>query len=133
MKIAVDTNVLVRILTHDNRQESDKAEELVRSNDIIITNQTLCELMWVLRRLYDFTADELVEVITRLSGTSNIAMDRAAASAGLRFLRAGGDFADGIIALEGHRQGSEIFATFDRKAASILRDAGQDCLLLTAN
>ncbi len=37
------------------------------------------------------------------------------------------------LAFEGRRLGGETFATFNRRAAALLRTSGQDCLLLTAD
>jgi len=47
-------------------------------------------------------------------------------------VEAGGDFADGVIAIEGERLGGRTFATFDRKAARIFAASGRDCRLLAA-
>lgn len=44
--------------------------------------------------------------------------------AGLKHLRAGGDFADGVIAHEGRRMGASLFVTFDLRAARLVRDGG---------
>ena len=64
---------------------------------------------------------------------AQLILDRAAVEAGLALLEAGGDFADGAIAFEGRRLGGEIFATFDKKAAALLKATGQSCLLLTVD
>ena len=61
---------------------------------------------------------------------SNLAVDRRAVTAGLDMLRAGGDFADGVIAYEGRQTGHEIFTSFDRKAVARLRAQGYQAELL---
>jgi predicted nucleic-acid-binding protein len=132
VKVGVDTNILVRMFTRDHPQESPKAEAFLREHDIVVGNQTLCELLWVLRRLYKFNAAELRQAITYLTLAQSVTLDSAAVTNGLLFMDAGGDFADGVIAYEGRRLGSATIATFDRKAAALLEKAGQDCLLLSA-
>lgn len=51
--------------------------------------------------------------------THNVIVNRPAAEAGLAFLGAGGDFADGVIAYEGKWMGADTFVSFDRKAISL--------------
>jgi len=55
------------------------------------------------------------------AGCDNVAVDRLAAEAGLAFLEAGGDFADGIIAYEGRQLGAEVFLSFDKDAVTIAK------------
>jgi predicted nucleic-acid-binding protein len=59
-----------------------------------------------------------------------VAVNRAAAEAGLAALDAGGDFADGVIAFEGNRLGGDAFVSFDKQAVRHLKGAGQDVRLL---
>jgi predicted nucleic-acid-binding protein len=132
LKAIVDTNILVRMLIRDNPIEAQRAEEFLLTHEIVVTNQTLCELVWVLKRIYRFTVAEVECAIRSLVETDTVTLDKAAVDSGLSFLRAGGDLADGIIAFEGRRLGGQVFATFDRKAAAILDLAGFKSLLLQA-
>jgi predicted nucleic-acid-binding protein len=50
--------------------------------------------------------------------------------AGLATLRAGGDFADGVVAHEGQWLGGEIFVTFDAKAVALLNAQNIQATLL---
>lgn len=51
-----------------------------------------------------------------------------AVEAGLTMLEADGDFADGVIAHEGHWLGGEVFVSFDQGAINVLRQQGRDFL-----
>lgn len=130
MSLIVDTNVLLRAMISDHEIESPQAQELLASNEIVISNQTFCEVVWVLRRLYKRRQAELIQAIQTWMEVENVVIDRAAVEAGLAFLKAGGDFADGIIEFEGRRLGGERLATFDRQAAAIVRSRGREILLL---
>jgi predicted nucleic-acid-binding protein len=130
LKAVVDTNVLVRMFTQDHPVETPRAEDFLRSNDVVIANQTLCELVWVLKRVYRFTAAELQKAVRSLAESQTVTLDRLAVESGLSFLQAGGDFADGVIALEGRRLGGAIFVTFDKKAATVLQQAGHKAVIL---
>jgi hypothetical protein len=48
--------------------------------------------------------------------SANVVMNRPAIEAGLGFLQAGGDFADGAIAYEGNWLGADTFVNFDEEA-----------------
>lgn len=132
MKATIDTNILVRMLTQDHPQESLIAEAFFRENDVVITNQTLCEMCWVLRRVYRFSTSELRQAIAALRGAETITVDRDAVDLGLSFLEAGGDFPDAIIIREGAKMGAGLYATFDRKAAARAGRHGLAARLLVA-
>lgn len=68
--------------------------------------------------------------IRTLLSTANVEMNRPAVETGLSVLEAGGDFADGIIAYEGHWLGGEAFVSFDKKAVTLLAVQGQSAYLL---
>jgi len=50
--------------------------------------------------------------------------------AGLSMLKAGGDFADGLIAYEGNWLGGDTFVSFDKQAVSLLSPQGKQARLL---
>jgi predicted nucleic-acid-binding protein len=60
----------------------------------------------------------------------NIVTNRPAIEAGLELLDQGGDFADGVIAYEGHWLGAEEFVSFDKQAVSLLKSQGKRARLL---
>jgi len=49
---------------------------------------------------------------------------------GLSLLDAGGDFADGVIAMAGSALGGDQLVTFDRQAAALLKRWGQKVVTL---
>lgn len=131
MKLAVDTNVLVRAVVRDDpTQARIAAKVLTEATLIAIAQPCLCEFVWVLRRVYDFQAADVAAAIRALLATANVEMNRPAAEAGLSVLEAGGDFADGVIAYEGSWLGGETFVSFDKKAVGLLSAQGQAVRLL---
>ena len=132
MKITADTNVLVRAITGDHAQQSKVAQAQLANADLIALALTsLCELTWVLSQGYKIPAAQVGEAIRRLINSANVAVDRAAAEAGLAVLDAGGDFADGVIAYEGSWLGADTFVSFDRKAVTLMEAQGQSVRLLS--
>ena len=131
MKVAVDTNVLIRaVMGDDKAQASVAAKVLVDAELIAIALPCLCEFVWVLRRVYDLPAADAATAIRALLATANVEMNRPAVEAGLAVLDAGGDFADGVIAYEGRWLGAETFVSFDKKAVALLVAQGQAARLL---
>lgn len=133
LKIAPDTNVLVRAVVRDDLEQEKLASALLRESEaIVLSLATLCELVWVLDRVYGFRRPALAAALEALVGANNVVVNRATVEAGLETLRAGGDFADGVIAFEGESLGGEMFVSFDRKAVAVLRKQGRQCSLLEA-
>jgi predicted nucleic-acid-binding protein len=121
MKAAVDTNILVRAVVRDDRAQAEIAAKLLRNSDLLaVALSALCELVWVLRRVYGFKAAEVADTIRALTSAENVETNRPAVEAGLVMLDLGGDFADGVIAYEGRCLGAETFVSFDRKAVDML-------------
>ena len=131
MKVAVDTNVLVRADMRDDLAQAEVAAKVLTDAELIaVALPCLCEFVWVLLRVYNLQPTDAASAIRALLATANVAMNRPAVEAGLRVLDAGGDFADGVIAFEGHWLGAEAFVSFDKKAVSLLTAQGLSARLL---
>ena len=114
--IAVDTNVLVRFLVRDDAKQAARAAELIRDNQIWISKTVLFETEWVLRSLYNFTAESLVRALRALAGLETVFLeDEVSVAKALDWFKEGLDFADALhLASAGD---ATQFATFDRKLA----------------
>ncbi|MGA8763247.1 MAG: type II toxin-antitoxin system VapC family toxin [Candidatus Sulfotelmatobacter sp.] len=131
MKIAVDTNVLVRAVVCDDKMQAEVAARVLRNASLVaVAISSLCELVWVLRRKYGLPAAEVAAAIRALLAAGNVEVDRPAVAAGLTMLDAGGDFADGVIAYEGRWLGAETFVSFDKKAVEMVAAQGVSARLL---
>jgi predicted nucleic-acid-binding protein len=80
--ISVDTNVLVRLYVDPvNLNESDvqrnKAMALFKSeSSIFVPITVVLELAWVLQSFYEFSAQNLRDVLTHLTGLPNVEVER---------------------------------------------------------
>ncbi len=132
MKITPDTNILVRAVVRDHVKQAQAAAKLLKDAELIaISPSSLCEFVWVLRRVYNFGQQDISAAVEALLEVGNVAVNRPAVEAGLAILNQGGDFADGLIAYEGSWLGGETFVSFDKKAVSLLAKQGQPTKLLT--
>lgn len=131
MKVTVDTNVLVRSAVRDDEHQARVADKILRTAEIAAVSLTcLCEFVWVLSSNYRFARVEVARAIESLCDAPNVVVNRPAVDAGLAMLRAGGDFADGVMAYEGNWLGGETFVSFDKKAVSLMAKQGLQARLL---
>ena len=131
MKVAVDSNILVRAVVQDDKQQGEAAAALLREAELVVVPAPcLCEFVWVLRRVYDLGRSNIAAALHALVGAGNVTVSRPAVDAGLAVFEAGGDFADGLIAHEGYWLGGEVFASFDKNAIALIARQGQRTLLL---
>ncbi|GHU03470.1 DNA-binding protein [Alphaproteobacteria bacterium] len=132
MKITADTNVLLRAFTNDDAVQSLAAVEMLEAASLVaVSQQVLCEFVWVLNRQYDVSRADIAAAIRQLLDTKKIVMNRLAVEAGLSVLEAGGDFADGVISWDGDWLGGETFVSFDKKAVRILEKQGRTVRLIS--
>lgn len=131
MRIAPDTNVLVRAIVADDPQQTRAAQRALReASSIALALPCLCELVWVLRKVYRRSEADAARAIRQFLELGQAEFNRPAVEAGLAMLEAGGDFADGVIAYEGLWLGAERFVSFDRAAVDRLRAQGIEAALL---
>ena len=115
MRIALDTNVLVRYLTWDDDVQSPRAAEAIEGAEtVIVSGIVLCETARVLARSYNRPTTEIAAVLRRFIQADSVDVDRPLAEAGLANLDRGGDFSDGVILMEAERAKADHLITFDQ-------------------
>jgi predicted nucleic-acid-binding protein len=121
--IAVDTNVLVRLLTGDDPAQAAAARSLLEDESIWIAKTVLLETGWVLRSLYGFEESAVRAALTRLLGLGNVQVeDEAAVAAALALTEHGVQWADAMH-LASRPQGAK-FVSFDKPFVRRARLAG---------
>jgi predicted nucleic-acid-binding protein len=110
--IAVDTNVLVRVVTNDDRLQARRALRRMQSDRVWISRTVLLETAWVLRHAYGLDAIAIGRTLTMLADLPTVELeDRAGVLRALAWHGQGMDIADALhLASSG---ASEAFATFD--------------------
>jgi predicted nucleic-acid-binding protein len=111
--IAVDTNVLVRLLTNDEPEQAAAARSLFAANPIWIAKTVLLETEWVLRSSYDFQLISIRDAFLQLLGLENVRVeDESAVVAALALTTHGLEFADAMHVVSRPRDAG--FASFDK-------------------
>jgi predicted nucleic-acid-binding protein len=121
--IAVDTNVVIRLLTQDDPRQGPRAQSLFRMEEIWLPKTVLLEAEWVLRSLYKFPSGRTVDALQRLVALPNVHVeDAAAVIRALDWAAQGMDFADTLhLASKG---ASTKFLTWDSNLVKRARRAG---------
>jgi predicted nucleic-acid-binding protein len=121
--IAVDTNVLVRLLTGDDAAQADRAARCIRDAEVLVLETVVLETVWVLTSAYSFSRSEISAALRRLLGLPNVRVSDASRLAkALEWFDGGLDFADALH-LAGC-QGATDFVTFDREMLRRATDVG---------
>lgn len=111
--IAVDTNVLIRLLTGDDRAQQAAARSLFANDQIWIARTVLLETAWVLRSLYGFEEGAICDALTKLLGLPRVHVEEAPAVASALTLAANGlEFADALHLTS--RPDGAVFVSFDK-------------------
>jgi predicted nucleic-acid-binding protein len=120
--IAVDTNVLVRLLTGDDSKQEAAARSLFTRESIWIAKTVLLETAWVLRIL-GLEETEIRAAFTKLLGLENVhAEDESSVAAALALTARGIEFADALHLCS--RAAGVAFASFDKSLVQRARRAG---------
>jgi predicted nucleic-acid-binding protein len=110
--IAADTNVIVRLLTGDEPQQTAQARRLFEAETIFLPKTVLLEAEWVLRRLYRLERLAVNQALAALLSLPNVrGEDEPLLRQALAWNRGGMDFADALHLASSRT--SERFATFD--------------------
>ena len=120
--IALDTNVLVRVVTHDDPRQTQAAARLIDSHPVYLSKTVLFETEWVLSYSYGLNRNTILETFQKLLGLPNLVVeDLQVVTSALEGYRQGLDFADALhLASSGE---ATKFVTFDRDLVKRARRA----------
>jgi len=119
--IALDTNVLVRLVLQDDETQARAAERLVvrarrEQTHLFVADVVWCELVWVLTRRAGLSRDDIAAALDQLLRTELIVVAAPAViERSLAAYRKGkGDFADYLVREQARAIDAGDVVTFDR-------------------
>jgi len=121
--IGLDTNVVIRFLTHDDPPQTAAALRLMNTLSAespgFVSLVVVAEIVWVLKISYAYTKKEIEQVLDGLLHSKELVIERAEIvfQALRKFSDSRTDVADCLIERCGHAAGCEHTFTFDRNAA----------------
>lgn len=125
--VAVDTNVLVRLLTGDHPAQYQASRKLFSSESIFVPDSVVLETEWVLRAAYDLEPSAVCMALRKVFGLENVNVGNPeAVSRALDWHEVGLDFADALhLSLS---SGHEVLKTFDTGFIKRARALGMGCV-----
>jgi predicted nucleic-acid-binding protein len=112
--VAVDTDVLVRLVTNDHPAQAARAAAVFRSGPVFVPKSVLLEAEWVLRYSYALGSEAILRALRGVLGLPNVtAEDSRSVVLALRLFESGLDFADALHVASS--AGAERFVTFDAR------------------
>ena len=119
--IALDTNVLLRLLLNDDAAQTRKARQAVElveaaGEQILLNDIVIAEAVWTLRGKYDTGKADLLSMLRAVFDTASFSFEsRPVLTRALAIYEASvADFPDCLIAAKNAAAGCEHTATFDR-------------------
>ena len=119
--IALDTNVVVRVLVEDDVEQSDCARSLIDraladGATLFVPAIVVCETVWVLESAYGFPRATVADAVNWLLAAEQLTVEnRGEAERALAAFADGeGDMADLLLRERARAHGAQAVATFDR-------------------
>lgn len=109
---AIDTNIVVRIVTNDDVNQVRQASAALAAGDIYLPLTVCLESEWVLRSGYGLLATRIADHLTDFAGLPGVQVeDPEALAQAIGWLREGMDFADAMHLASAN--GCEAMLSFD--------------------
>jgi predicted nucleic-acid-binding protein len=119
--IALDTNILLRLLVRDDPAQTLLADRLIRSaiesgESCFVADAVLCEIEWVLETSYHARREDVLAAMQELIAQEVFVFDdqEAFRQAIDSYQRGKAEFSDFLIGAKGQARGGRTTYTFDR-------------------
>ena len=119
--LAVDTNVLVRLLARDDARQAKAADQFI-ARGAWVSHLVLAETLWVLESVYDRGATQIIEALKLLMAHESLVLQDAE-TVGLALaqfqLKPALGFSDCLVLEIARKAGHMPLGTFDRTLARL--------------
>lgn len=122
--IGIDTNILIRYLTQDDKVQASLAGQIIdkyasQPQSIFINNIVICEIVWVLARGYKYKKEQITSVFRQILSTSEFAFEKQSIlwEALEEYEQKNLDFSDALIAKLNQSYDCNHTFTFDNSAS----------------
>ncbi len=124
--IALDTNVLVRLITRDDEKQAQRAKAVFDTHagedgGLFVADIVLVELCWTLAKSYGLARAGIARTVRALLDNASIALEsRAAARDALASFETGSaDFPDCLIVAKAAQAGCSRTLSFDKRMGTL--------------
>lgn len=124
--IALDTNVLVRLVTRDDETQAQRAKAVLDTHadedgGLFVADIVLVELCWTLAKSYGLARADIARTVRALLDNASIALESPAAvrDALASFETGSADFPDCLIVAKATKAGCTRTLSFDQRMGSL--------------
>lgn len=124
--IALDTNVLVRLVTRDDEAQALRAKAVFdacgsKDGELFVADIVLVELCWTLERSYRLDRSDIANTVRALLDNATVKLESPAAvrDALANYETAGIGFPDCLVVAKALHAGCSHTRTFDRRMAAL--------------
>lgn len=124
--IALDTNVLVRLVTRDDEAQAQRAKAVFDTHagedgGLFVADIVLVELCWTLARSYELSRADIARTVHALLDNASIALESPTAvkRALVHFETGNADFPDCLIVAKAGQVGCSHTLSFDKRMGSL--------------
>lgn len=126
--LAVDTNVVVRLLNNDDPAQTKQVVRLFEKEKIYLSKTVLLETEWILRGVYKLGRDAVKSSLRRLVSLANVQIENEHQVAqALNWFENGFDFADAMHLAS--RGDARQFVSFDAKLIKQAKALGVESVI----
>ena len=122
--LALDTNILVRLVTNDDPAQAQRVQEaldgeLEAGRECMVAHIVLCELVWVLSRLYGYSTAQCQHTVTSLLEFVGLRFEAlpTVLAAYKAWQAHGGDWANHLMGAQMQALGCDAVLTLDQRAS----------------
>lgn len=112
--IYADTNICLRLILNDNQEMADFAENLFTENDVFILHEVICEVVYVLSKVYNVDRLAICTNVNILLNIADVEEKAVLKQALQNYEQTKLDFVDCIL-LAYNQTNNATIATFDKK------------------
>ena len=124
--IALDTNVLVRLVTRDDEKQAQRAKAVFDTHadedgGLFVSDMVLVELCWTLAKSYGLARADIARTVRALLDNASIALESPAAvrDALASFAACSADLPDCLIVAKARDAGCSRTLSFDQRMGSL--------------
>lgn len=119
MKVALDTNIVLRLLLEDNKEQLNKARRIIKENnkdgDVFISSVVFLEMYFVLTKFYQWLDMDVFLAFDRILHVKQFFFENElAVRMAISRTKKGVDFSDALIGQIGSLRNIKTY-TFDKK------------------
>lgn len=112
--IIIDANPLFRLILNDNKKQCEEVVELLKKNEVLVVIQVVCEMEYVLRKVYKIDKENICMFLDKILGIKNVIFEekQVLLETIKMFKEKSVDFVDAYLWVRAKELGTTVF-TFD--------------------